>query len=64
MEFIPFLAFSHREQDAIVRALRRAGIAHHYAESPGGHDWGYWSATLEHTLRFFGGVLHATEDDA
>ncbi|WP_426662449.1 alpha/beta hydrolase [Rhodanobacter aciditrophus] len=44
--------------------LQRAGIAHHYAEGPGGHDWGYWSATLEHTLRFFGRVLHATEDDA
>lgn len=44
--------------------LQRAGIAHHYAEAPGGHDWGYWSATLEHTLRFFGQVLHATEDAA
>ena len=44
--------------------LQRAGIAHHYAEGPGGHDWGYWSATLEHTLRFFGEVLHATEDHA
>jgi S-formylglutathione hydrolase FrmB len=45
------------------RELRHAGIAHRYAEGPGGHDWGYWSATLEHTLRFFGEVLHATEDD-
>jgi S-formylglutathione hydrolase FrmB len=46
------------------RALRRAGIAHHYAETPGGHDWAYWSRTLEDTLRFFGHVLHATEDHA
>ena len=46
------------------RALQRAGIAHHYAEAPGGHDWAYWSTTLEDTLRFFGHVLHATEDHA
>jgi S-formylglutathione hydrolase FrmB len=46
------------------RALQRAGIAHQYAESPGGHDWTYWSVTLEHTLRFFGQALHATENDA
>jgi S-formylglutathione hydrolase FrmB len=45
------------------RELQRAGIAHQYAESAGGHDWAYWSATLEHTLRFFGEVLHATEED-
>ena len=48
---------------ALHHELQRAGIAHHYAEGPGGHDWGYWSATLEHTLRFFGEVLHAREDD-
>jgi enterochelin esterase-like enzyme len=46
------------------RALQAAGVAHHYAESAGGHDWEYWSATLENTLRFFGQVLHATENDA
>lgn len=46
------------------RQLRRAGIAHQYVERPGGHDWPYWSATLEHTLRFFGQILHAMENDA
>ncbi|TAM92389.1 MAG: esterase [Rhodanobacteraceae bacterium] len=46
------------------RALQGAGIAHHYAESAGGHDWPYWSATLESTLRFFGQILHAKGDDA
>jgi putative tributyrin esterase len=46
------------------RELQRNDIAHHYAEGPGGHDWDYWSATLENTLRFFGQVLHTTEDDA
>lgn len=39
--------------------LERAGIVHEYAESPGGHDWPYWSQTIEHTLRFFGRALHA-----
>ena len=45
------------------RELQRAGIAHQYAEGPGGHDWDYWSTTLEHTLRFFGEALHATKDE-
>ena len=45
------------------RQLQRAGIAHQYAESPGGHDWTYWTTTLEQSLRFFGEALHATEDD-
>lgn len=48
---------------ALHRDLQRAGIAHQYAEGPGGHDWNYWSATLEHTLRFFGEALHATKDE-
>ena len=56
----PYLEANHR----LHRALLHAGIAHQYAESAGGHDWDYWSATLEHTLRFFGQVLHATEDAA
>lgn len=46
------------------RALQQAGMAHHYAESAGGHDWTYWATTLASTLRFFGDVLHATEDHA
>jgi len=48
---------------ALHQALQRAGIAHHYAEAPGGHDWSYWSATLDDTLRFFGQVLNTTEND-
>lgn len=47
---------------ALHQALQRAGIAHHYAEGPGGHDWNYWSVTLENTLRFFGQILNATEN--
>ncbi|MBD8899796.1 alpha/beta hydrolase-fold protein [Rhodanobacter sp. DHG33] len=49
---------------ALHRELQRHGITHHYAEGPGGHDWDYWSATLESTLRFFGHALRTTEDDA
>lgn len=40
-------------------ALRRAGIAHGYAEGDGGHEWSYWSGALEGVLRFFGDVLRA-----
>jgi len=49
---------------ALHRALAQAGIAHHYAERPGAHDWDYWSATLASTLQFFGDVLHSLEDHA
>jgi S-formylglutathione hydrolase FrmB len=38
-------------------ALLQAGIAHRYGESEGGHDWPYWSATLDDVLRFFGDAL-------
>ncbi|BAM04249.1 alpha/beta hydrolase [Phycisphaera mikurensis] len=40
----------HRELDA-------AGIAHGYAEHPGGHEWPYWQRHVSDTLRFFGGIL-------
>jgi S-formylglutathione hydrolase FrmB len=39
---------------ALHTALGAAGIAHEYAEHPGGHDWGYWSRRLDDTLRFLG----------
>lgn len=38
-------------------ALSAAGIAHGYAERPGGHEWGYWRRELAESLRFFGAVL-------
>ncbi|MHB1058728.1 MAG: alpha/beta hydrolase [Rhodanobacter sp.] len=50
----PYLA-ANRE---LHRALQQAGIAHRYVEEDGGHDWTYWSAALDATLRFFGDVLH------
>jgi S-formylglutathione hydrolase FrmB len=37
---------------ALHGALQAAGIAHQYAEFPGGHDWAFWSRHLEDTLRF------------
>jgi putative tributyrin esterase len=33
--------------------LTKAGITHHYAEYPGGHEWPYWTARLPETLTFF-----------
>jgi putative tributyrin esterase len=39
--------------------LEAQGIAHHYEEFPGGHDWNYWAAHVEDSLRFFGGILAA-----
>jgi enterochelin esterase-like enzyme len=43
------LVSSSRELHA---ALVAGGVAHEYAEHPGGHDWAYWAAHLEDTLRF------------
>ena len=42
----------HRDLDA-------HGIAHRYDEFPGGHDWNYWTAHVEDSLRFFGEILAA-----
>lgn len=39
------------------RALEGAGIAHDYAEFPGGHEWPYWETHLADSLRFFGRCL-------
>jgi S-formylglutathione hydrolase FrmB len=47
---------------ALHAVLDAAGIAHRYVERDGAHDWPYWSATLEHTLRFFGRVLRGADD--
>jgi enterochelin esterase-like enzyme len=38
---------------ALHAAMQSAGIAHEYAEHPGGHDWDYWREHLADTLRFF-----------
>lgn len=38
-------------------ALSAAGIAHGYAERPGGHEWNYWRRELAQSLRFFATIL-------
>ncbi len=38
---------------ALHERLAAAGMAHGWAEHPGGHDWAYWHARLPETLRFF-----------
>ena len=48
---------------ALHAALETDGIAHEYAERDGGHDWPYWTAALEDTLRFFGRVLGRAHRD-
>lgn len=55
----PYLA-SNR---ALHAALEAGGIAHEYAERDGGHDWPYWTAALEDTLRFFGRALDRTRGE-
>lgn len=39
--------------------LTRLGVAHEYHESPGGHDWAYWSATIPLVLEFHWKTLRA-----
>ena len=33
--------------------LEELGIAHHYHEGPGGHDWNYWDENLAKLLAWF-----------
>ncbi len=37
--------------------LEAHGIAHHYEEFPGGHDWNYWTPRLADSLLFFAKIL-------
>ena len=43
--------------------LVAAGVAHHYEEFDGEHDWVAWSVRIEHGLTFFDEVLTARETD-
>ncbi len=47
---------------ALHATLDEAGIAHRYVERAGTHDWPYWTAALDGTLRFFGRVLRGEDD--
>ncbi len=61
---LPALRFDCGVEDHLLagnrglhEALAASGIAHTYAEFPGGHTWEYWSAHLEDSLVFFESVL-------
>lgn len=61
---LPPLRFDCGADDALLEAsqrlhhgLDRLGITHVYETFAGGHDWAYWTARLENSLRFFAGVL-------
>jgi putative tributyrin esterase len=43
---------------ALHGALDRAGVAHGYAEAPGGHDWAFWARETPALLAFVAGALH------
>jgi S-formylglutathione hydrolase FrmB len=45
-------------------ALLERGVAHEYAEHPGGHTWDYWRARLPEVYRFFGAGLAAAAPSA
>ena len=49
-----FLVEENRALDAHLTAL---GLPHEYEEHPGGHDWVYWDAHIQDTLKFFGRTL-------
>ncbi len=55
------------ENRAFAGFLRTRGIAHGYVELPGAHTWDYWTARVEHHLRFHlgrGGDLSAAYGSA
>ena len=61
---LPALHFDCGRDDPLLGPNRRlhdeltaVGIAHHYAEHEGGHDWSYWQRHLGDTLRFCGEAL-------
>jgi putative tributyrin esterase len=61
---LPPMRFDCGIEDALLeynrqlhRDLDAHGIAHRYDEFPGGHDWIYWAAHVEDSLRFFGEIL-------
>lgn len=66
---LPPIRFDCGRDDPLIQANRTlhatlddAGIAHRYAERDGGHEWPYWTAAVEGTLRFFGRVLRGARD--
>lgn len=57
---LPAIRFECGTEDPLLEANRRlhidlegAGIVHEYEESPGGHDWAYWSERVVGALEQF-----------
>lgn len=48
------------ENRALHAALDARGIPHVYEEYPGTHEWAYWEARVEDTLRFVAKVLQVS----
>ncbi|MBV9409617.1 MAG: esterase family protein [Candidatus Eremiobacteraeota bacterium] len=64
---LPPVRFDCGDEDPLLagnRALHArlvaAGVAHNYAEFPGGHEWAYWRRHLTDTYRFFADALTRT----
>jgi len=66
-DILPPIRFDCGVGDALLEYNRQLhqdldahGIAHRYEEFSGGHDWNYWTAHVEDSLRFFGETLAAS----
>ena len=56
---LPAIHFDCGETDPLIEpnralhaALTAAGVAHSYAEYPGGHEWPYWEDHIGTALQF------------
>lgn len=61
---LPRVRFDCGTEDFLIDAnralhgeLERLGIAHHYAEYPGGHTWDYWQTHVAESFLFFENIL-------
>jgi len=61
---VPAIRFDCGTDDPLIehnrafhRHLGNLGIAHEYAEFPGGHNWAYWDEHIRDTLAFVGRCL-------
>jgi S-formylglutathione hydrolase FrmB len=64
---LPPIRFDCGTEDPLIKLNRQlhaqmqsAGIAHQYAEFPGGHEWPYWELHLREMLLFFGGLARTS----
>ena len=64
----PVLSFDCGVDDRLIEQNRafhsqldRLGLAHHYAEHPGGHDWDYWDVHVQSALAQHARVFGLTD---